>query len=232
MATKGSILVVEDEGKMADLIREILEGEGYSVVCAKDGAWARQKIKQSMPDLLILDRKLPDMDGLDLCKELRNQEKTKSLPVLVVSAKGRMEDRVVGLKLGSDDYLPKPFGADELIARVEALIRRVKNLSQGQKVLQSGKLVVDLDQHKVFVKGRQVKLWPKEFELLQILLEKKNRVLTRNYLFERVWGNEYPGTTRTVDETIYHLRKKLGKYGILISTIKGYGYQYEEAEKR
>ncbi|MBI4055142.1 MAG: response regulator transcription factor [Elusimicrobia bacterium] len=230
--SKAMILVVEDESRMAQLIQDILEDEGYSVLWARDISSAHQKIQQAMPDLVILDRKLPDADGLELLKELRSQPQTQSLPVLFVSARGKTEDRVLGMRLGGDDYLPKPFSPDELIARAEALLRRSKSQEEKEAVLQSGKLVVDLSQHKVFVRGKQIKLWPKEFELLQMFLECKKRVLRREYLFERVWGIEYPGGTRVVDVTVSNLRKRLGSYGVRIVTVKGYGYQYEDREKR
>jgi len=220
------IFVVEDEAKTQQLISETLKTEGFEVKCANSLFRARCEIDRIIPSLIILDRRLPDGDGADFCQQIRMAERTKDIPVLFLSAKGGLADRVTGLKMGGDDYLSKPFQLEELTARIEALLRRTKrDTEQASKVLQTKGIVLDLDKHECRVDGKVVRLWPKEFELLQTLMETPGRLLSRNFLSEKVWGFGYVDSSHTLDTTIQRLRKKLGKRKDQIETVKGYGYR-------
>ncbi|MBI4051382.1 MAG: response regulator transcription factor [Elusimicrobia bacterium] len=225
-----TILVVEDEEVTSNLLKEILERENYKVLLAPTAFRARGLLSKNSPDLIILDRRLPDQDGLELCKEIRQRDKGKGVPVLFLTAKKSIADKVTGLSLGGDDYLVKPFDAQELLARVEALLRRRISQEDAPAVLQSGDLKLDLTRIQAFLKGKPLKLWPKEFEILRALLEKKGRVLSREFLLQSVWGyeKELHITSKTVDVTMSRLRKKLGSFGDKIFFIKGYGYRLDE----
>lgn len=181
------------------------------------------------PDLLILDRTLPDADGLELCKQIRAHPRLKALPVLFLTAKGSVTDRVVGFAAGADDYLPKPFSAQELVARVSALLRRTRPQEKGA-VLRSGELELDVDTRTASAAGKALTLTPKEFDMLQAFLASGGKVLTRRYLLERVWGYEQSVEmeTRVVDSTVSHLRGKLGPSGRRIAGVLYYGYRLEE----
>lgn len=226
---KGTILVVEDEPKIADLIKDILEEEYYKVVWSKDGFEARNTLAKILPDLVVLDRRLPDTDGIELCKEIKANDRTKHIPVLFLTAKKGIADKVVGLKIGGDDYLTKPFHPEELVARIEALLRRHKG-QESQEVLQAGGIIVDLRKHDAYVDNHAITLWPKEFALLAVFLERRNRILSREFLFERVWGYDFAGSNRALDVTVRRLREKLGQYSNNIETVKGFGYRFIEKE--
>lgn len=221
------ILAVYDDKHILTLIKTVLKKEGYGILTASNGEDGVKKAIKESPDLIILDIVLPTIDGIETCRRLRTKEKTKHIPIIILSAIAvSPEDKIRGLEMGADDYLVKPFHQGELIARVKALLRRVKVDEEPEKVLKTDNITIDLDRHEVMIKNKPVRLTPKEFDLLFILIKKKGKVLSRSFLTERVWGYEYFGTTRTVDMTIGHLREKLGAYSKRIETIEKVGYKF------
>ena len=224
---KETILIVEDEKDIVKMLDYNLKKEGYKVIVANDGEDALDMAKSRQPDLILLDLMLPGLDGLEVCKELKNERKTKSIPVIMLTAKAQESDKVVGLELGADDYVTKPFSPRELIARMKAVLRRGKeNLPELIKI---GDLGLDFSKIEVTVKDKPVELTSKEFELLKTLIQAKGRVLSRDYLLDNVWGFNHAIEiqTRTVDVHIRTLRKKLKSAAKYILTIKGYGYRFE-----
>jgi len=221
------ILVIDDDEHIVTLIKTVLKKEGYDVLTDSSGEEGVKSAIKETPDLIILDMVLPSIDGLETCRILRTKEKTKYIPIIILSAIAvSPEDKIRGLETGADDYLIKPFHQGELIARVKALLRRVNVDEEPERILKIDDITIDLDRHEVMIKGKPVKLTPKEFDLLFILIKKKGKVLNRSFLTESVWGYEYFGTTRTVDMTIGHLRDKLGTYSKRIETIEKIGYKF------
>ena len=223
------IVVIEDEPDIIGLVTHYLEKEGYRVTAVRDGAQGLRQIKAGPPDLLILDLILPGMDGLEICRRVRADSKTAALPVIMLTAKGEESDKLVGLELGADDYLVKPFSPKELVARVKALLRRAAPPEAPISRYAHGELSLDADRHEVTVKGKEVPLTAKEFGLLQHLLQNRGRVLTRETLLDRVWGYEADVTTRTVDVHIRRLREKIPLLEDAIVTVKSLGYKFKEA---
>lgn len=225
-----TVLVIEDDLRAQKLICQILEQEGFQTRSAGSIFQAQGQVRRLLPDLVILDRRLPDGDGVDFCRELKGSQRTKSLPILFLTTKDNTADRVVGLKMGGDDYLPKPFHAEELLARIEAILRRtgVPGEKASTKVLRSDGIVLDTDRHECRVNRKVVKLWPKEFELLQVLLERPGRLLSKEFLSERVWGHEHFTSSRAIEIAIQRLRRKLGHPGERIETVKGYGFRLQD----
>ncbi len=224
-----TILVVEDERDLNNLVRRHLEDEGHRVVQAFDGAAAVLAVEADAPDLLILDWMLPKLDGLEVARRVR---KLSIVPILMLTARSEEIDRVLGLEVGADDYLTKPFSVRELLARVRAMLRRVElfreaaaSVAAAPPVLTAGPLVVDLAQHVVTIDGREADLTPKEFDLLALLVRNPGRAFSRDYLIETVWGYDAGGFDRTVDTHVLRLRKKLGAAGDLIETVWGVGYR-------
>jgi DNA-binding response OmpR family regulator len=226
-----SVLVVEDDQDIANLVRLALEREHFSVRTAKDGTAALDLAVRDIPDLIILDVMLPHVDGFELCRRFRQSSRTHTVPILFLSAKSGEVDRVLGLELGADDYLTKPFSPRELVARVKALLRRQERSGTPADVLQSGPLTVDLTRHEVSLHGRSVALSAKEFGLLVHLLRGRGRVFSRDQLLDAVWGYDYVGGTRTVDVHINHLRAKLRGIADQIVTVKAVGYKYQDREE-
>jgi len=223
------VLLIEDNKNAIILIEASLENRGCNIHTAGNLAKAREELSKFIPDIIILDRILPDGDGIDFCREIRSYDKTKNIPILFLTAMGAISDKVLGLKIGADDYLTKPFDIEELAARVEAILRRANKIEEtSSKVLKAKGIILDIASHECRVYGKQIKLWPKEFEVLKVLLEKKNKLLTKDFLSEHVWGEEYFDASRTIEITVQRLRKKLGKQGNLIETVKGYGYKLKE----
>jgi DNA-binding response OmpR family regulator len=222
-----TIVVAEDERDLNALVRRHLEDEGHRVVQVYDGPDAVAAVQRERPDLLILDWMLPKFDGLEVCRRVRRDS---IVPILMLTARSEEIDRVLGLEVGADDYLTKPFGVRELLARVKAMLRRVELFREAANtdqppILTAGTLVVDLGQHTVTADGRPVDLTPKEFDLLALLVKNPGRAFARDYLLERVWGYEYGGFDRTVDTHVLRLRKKLGPSGDQIETVWGVGYR-------
>lgn len=218
------ILIIEDQQNIIELIRFNLEQEGYAVDEALDGEAGIEKIKQTNYDLLILDLMLPKIDGLSLCKMLRKLPEYQKLPIIMLTAKSTELDKVVGLEVGADDYVTKPFSVRELLARVKALLRRTDD-GTPEDVIQIQDLVINSEEFTVTKAGQPIELTLKEFMLLKILAENRGRVLTRSFLLDKIWGYEYFGESRTVDVHIRHLRSKLADDDSLIRTVRGIGYK-------
>jgi len=222
------IVVVEDEKNIVRVLTYNLEREGYQVSVARDGEEALEKIRRQMPDLVILDLMLPKVDGLEVCRQLRADSRTARLPIVMLTAKTQEADRVVGLELGADDYIAKPFSPRELVARVKAVLRRASH-TELPPVWRCGLLSVDWGRRVVKIKQRTVTLTPKEFELLKALVEANGRVLSRDTLLERVWGYDQAVEiqSRTVDLHVSQLRQKLGPEGKRVLTATGAGYRFQ-----
>lgn len=233
------ILVVEDEHSIVKLVQFNLEKEGYKVEVAMDGQTALQKVNQSPPDLMILDLMLPVLDGLEVCKRLQ-QEKV-SVPILMLTAKSDEFDKVLGLELGADDYLTKPFSPRELVARVRAILRRFEKLRLKQleketeaSLLEFGDLVINPEGYEVTLRGEMLELTPKEFELLVYLASHRGKVLSRDQLLNAVWNYEFIGDSRIVDVHVSHLREKIEedtRNPVYIKTVRGIGYKFEGPKK-
>ncbi|GHO53537.1 response regulator transcription factor [Ktedonobacter robiniae] len=238
------ILVVDDEAVLAETIAYNLEQAGYHVITAADGNSALDAARSERPDLIVLDIMLPGMDGLEVCRQLRRENKTATTPILMLTARGDEIDKVVGLEVGADDYVTKPFGRRELLARVRALIRRSDYVPGGEgengeepeqerrpanRELVVGSLRIDLAGRRVNCRGQDIELQPKQFELLAYLVRNRGTVLTRDQLLHNVWGYDYVGDTRTVDVHVRWLREKLEEDPAnpkLIQTVRGVGYVF------
>ncbi len=219
------ILVVDDEKPISDIVKFNLDKEGYDVVTAYDGEEALKKVESESPDLILLDLMLPKIDGLEVARQIRKEHDT---PIIMLTAKDSEIDKVLGLELGADDYVVKPFEPKELMARVKAVMRRYSIDSTNKEVLHFSELIVDANSYKVEYKGVEVKMPPKEFELLYYLASNKNKVFTREQLLCEVWGYDYPGDSRTVDVHVKRLREKLsGGEDWQIETVWGVGYKFE-----
>jgi DNA-binding response OmpR family regulator len=222
--------VVEDEAGLSDLIRAELEAEGHKVRQALDGPSALQLVKEEVPQLVILDWMLPGLDGLSVCRQLRQEH---LMPIIMLTARSEEVDRVLGLEVGADDYLVKPFGMRELLARSRAALRRVEldtKRTEGaegvDKVIAVGPLRIEPGSHSVTLDGAIVGLTPKEFDLLYLLVANPGRAFHREFLIERIWGGEFEGFDRAVDNHIRRLRQKLGEFGEKITTVWGVGYRF------
>jgi two-component system phosphate regulon response regulator PhoB len=223
-----SILVVEDEKDIVDLIEYHFKQSGFSVITALDGPSGLERARKEHPSLIILDLMLPEMDGKDICRALKSNPTTQSIPILMLTAKAEEVDRIVGFELGAEDYVTKPFSPKELVLRAKAILRRKEVPQEGKKTIQIGDLLIDIDRHDVSIKKRSVRLTSTEFKLLAELASKRGRVQTREHLLDRVWGYTYEGYARTVDTHVRRLREKLGPLGDLIETIRGVGYRFRE----
>lgn len=223
-----TVLVIEDEKNIAELVRYNLEQENFSVLWASAGDTGLELARKNKPSLIILDLMLPGMDGREICKILKQKDSTASIPIIMLTAKGQEADRIVGLELGADDYVTKPFSPRELVARVKAVLRRGRE-KQVEKILRCGDLEVDTGKHIVLLKGKELELTAKEFDLLTALIEADGRVLSRDFLLEKVWGYDanLQIETRTVDMHIGQLRKKLKNESERIVTIKNVGYRFD-----
>jgi two-component system, OmpR family, phosphate regulon response regulator PhoB len=222
------VLVVEDEPDIRRLVVLHLERDGFRCRTAANGLDALREAKAHVPDLVVLDLMLPGLDGLEVCRRLRSDASTAGVPIIMLTAKSDEVDRVVGLEVGADDYVAKPFSPKELVARVRAVLRRSRP-SQPTRVLTVGPVTLDPERHMVTLGGRTLQLTPKEFDLLQALLEAAGRVLSREYLLNHVWGYARADEieSRTVDVHVRRLRAKLGDAGSRIATIKSVGYRFE-----
>jgi DNA-binding response OmpR family regulator len=222
------ILIVEDSADIAELIKHYLDRAGHETAVQTSGRDALLAVRQSPPDLVILDVMLPGMDGMQVCQALRAEAATSTIPILMLTARGEEADRVRGLELGADDYVTKPFSPKELVARIGALLRRAERALSPGTPLQYGPIAINLERHEVRVGDADVKLTAKEFLLLQYLLEHRGRVLSRDRLLTDVWGYQYTGGTRTVDVHVRRLREKIPLLTTALSTVKQFGYKLEE----
>lgn len=223
-----SILIVDDEQDVLDLLTYHLQRAGFKVLTARDGSVALQKARDHMPALVVLDLMLPEVEGTEVCKRLRAEPKTAHIPVLMLTAKAEEVDRVLGLELGADDYVTKPFSPREVVLRVKSILRRAQGEAEPAEVLKFGDIVVDSAKHEVTVKNKPVELTATEFKLLATLMERRGRVQSRDRLLNDVWGYEGDVDTRTVDTHVRRLREKLDKAADCIETIRGVGYRFTE----
>ncbi len=217
------ILIVEDERNIASFVSMYLKKERYTVDIARDGAEALAKFESTKPDLMVLDLMLPDMDGLEICRQIRS---SSDVPILMLTARDDDVDKIVGLEVGADDYLTKPFNPRELVARIKTILRRSATTARRpqEAAMEHGNVRIDAGRREVTVRGEQVQLAPKEFDLLWELLDHRGLVLTRDQLLERVWGYTFAGDTRTVDVHVRQLRRKLGD-DCPVATVWGVGYK-------
>ncbi len=222
------ILVVEDDRDIGDLVTRYLEKADYVVELLASGREALRALAERPPDLLILDLMLPQVDGLDICRAARASAQTAAIPIIMLTARAEESERIVGLELGADDYMAKPFSPSELVARVRALLRRAHRQPAVASTLTYGPIVMDAERHTVLSGGKNVTLTAKEFLLLEYLLRHKGRVLSRDLLLTDVWGYKYTGGTRTVDVHVRRLREKLVSLGDAIVTVKQFGYKLLE----
>ncbi len=222
------VLVVEDDPDIAELVVRYLEKAGYVANRVSSGRDALDTVRASPPDLIVLDRMLPHVDGLEVCRLLRAGDATASIPIIMLTARAEESDRIVGLEMGADDYLGKPFSPNELVARVRALLRRTQRTEPAGRPLTYGAIVVDPDAHTVTLNGRDVTLTAKEFLLLVYLIQHQGRVLSRDVLLQEVWGYRYTGGTRTVDVHVRRLREQLPVLIEPLVTVKQFGYKLSD----
>ncbi len=221
----GKILIVDDDENICEVIKMYVESAGYETKVVNDGKTAQTMFLEYKPDLVLLDIMLPNIDGIDVLKWIRKEYET---PVIMITAKGETFDKVLGLELGADDYIVKPFEAKEMLARIKAVLRRYSVDNENKEVLKFNQLTIDINSYTVIYKDEGIKMPPKEFELLHYLASNKNRVFTREQLLCEVWGYDYPGDSRTVDVHIKRLREKLqGGPNWQIETVWGVGYKFE-----
>ena len=223
------ILVVDDEEHIAELISYNLTSNGYKVITANNGNDAVKLAVEEKPNLILLDLMIPGKDGYDVCKDIRSNSDVRNTPIIMLTAKSEELDKILGLELGADDYITKPFSVRELLARVKAVLRRFSISEPESNILIFGNLTADFDKREILVNDKKLDLTLKEFELLEILIRNKGKILTRDTLLDKIWGYEYIGETRTVDVHIRYLRKKIeldDKNPKLIETIRGVGYRF------
>lgn len=228
MASK--ILIVEDEPDIVELLVYNLHQAGFKTDAVLNGADALERVKMEPPDLVLLDLLLPEVDGLEICRTLKRDPDTASIPIIMLTAKGEAIDRIVGLELGADDYITKPFSPREVLLRIRAVLRRAPSVPRNKPAnqIQIDKLKIDLDRHQVFSDGNVIDLTATEFKILSLFAHSPGRVFTRSILMDAVWGQEYYGIERTMDTHVSRLRRKLGGFGERIETVHGVGYRLKE----
>jgi phosphate regulon transcriptional regulator PhoB len=227
---KKTVLTIDDEKDLIELVRYNLEKEGFRVRGALDGETGLAMALQEKPDVVLVDLMLPGMDGLEVCRRLRADSRTAAIPLIMLTAKSGESDRVVGLELGADDYVTKPFSPRELTARVRALLRRTEGYHEPPALLRRGDLVIDLERREVTCGDRAIELTATEFRMLHFLASHPGRVYSRGELIDNVLGRDVEVLDRTVDVHILALRKKLGKHGVLVETVRGFGYRFQQEE--
>lgn len=223
------VLIIDDEEHIVELIKFNLEANGFVTLEAFNGIDGLKLAKKEIPDLILLDLMLPGIDGIEVCKRIRQDDKLKNTPIIMLTAKSEEIDKILGLELGADDYITKPFSVRELSARIKAVLRRISSKEDSSDFFNFGDVEIDYSKHEVKKKDEKVDLTLKEFELLDILIKNKGKVLTRDLLLDKIWGYEYVGETRTVDVHIRHLRQKLeedDKNPKYIETVRGIGYRF------
>lgn len=225
--SKPTILVIDDERDMSDLVRRSLEGEGFDVILAQDGATGLGIARDHHPDLVILDISMPGINGLEVCQRLRSEPRHAHLPILMLSARASANDRVTGLETGADDYLIKPFLPRELVARVNAVLRRSDRRGFARAVIEQGKLKIEVHGHRVTREGHDVRLTAAEFRILELLASHPGRAFTRDEIIEAALGRDVAVTERTVDAHIVGIRKALGDAANLLQTVRSVGYRFE-----
>lgn len=223
------ILIVEDEKDLLTTLEYNFQKEGYKTTGVTSGKEAIEAVHNKKPDLLILDLMLPDISGLDVCKEIRNKSNNEDIFILMLTAKGEEVDRIVGFELGADDYLVKPFSLRELSLRVSSLLKRSRPHLSNEKV-SIGELEIDIAAHRILLNNKEISLTKKEFELIMHLVQRNGRVQTREYLLSQIWGYTSDVTTRTVDTHIKRLRSKLGSFSKNIETVRSVGYRFNHKD--
>ncbi len=228
---KDKILIVDDEEHILELLKFNVKNAGYEVVAANNGIDALKIAKEEKPALVLLDLMIPGMDGFDVCKEIKKDKETSNTAIIMLTAKGEELDKILGLELGADDYITKPFSIRELLARIKAVLRRSSILKVDKEELyyENGRFKIDFERHEVLINNKKIDVTLKEFELLGILIRNRGKILRREILLDKIWGYEYIGETRTVDVHIRYLRKKIeedDKNPRLIETIRGVGYRF------
>ncbi len=230
---KDKVLIIDDEEHIVELLRYNLEKAGYEVIVANNGTEGWRMAKEKAPLLILLDVMLPLMDGLDVCKNLRREDKTKSIPIIMLTAKSEEIDKILGLELGADDYITKPFSVRELLARIKAVLRRIESETEEDATFSFDDVLINFDKYLVTKSNEKVDLTLKEYELLEILIKNRGKVLKRDLLLDKIWGYEYGGETRTIDVHIRHLRQKLesdDKNPAYIETVRGIGYRFSDTK--
>ena len=224
------VLVIEDESDLAEVLQYNLTAAGFEVSVASRGKDGLRLAAQTPPDLVLLDLMLPDLSGTEICRTLKNDPRTKQVPVIMLTAKGEEIDRVVGFEIGAEDYVVKPFSVRELLLRIQAVLRRASApTTDAASAFEFGCLRVDRGAHRLWVRGQEVELTALEFKLLTVLYDRRNRVQSRALLLDDVWGITADVTTRTVDTHVKRLREKLGEAGDYVETVRGVGYRFAES---
>jgi phosphate regulon transcriptional regulator PhoB len=223
---KTTVLVVEDDADIVELLEYNMRTAGFDVLAATDGYTALSVAREKHPDLIVLDLMIPELDGLEVCRELKRGVETRSIPVIMLTARGEEVDRIVGLELGADDYVVKPFSPRELLLRIRAVLRRSTSEITPEKAWHDEGLRVDFEAHKVTVDGEEITLTATEFKLLTELIRNPGKVMSRDQLLDRVWAYQFEGYARTVDTHVRRLRQKIGRYSDWIETVRGTGYRF------
>jgi DNA-binding response OmpR family regulator len=223
-----TVLVIDDEKDLVELVRYNLEKEHLDAITAFDGASGMAIALKHRPDLIVLDVMMPGMSGLEVCKNLRTDERTKEIPIIMLTARASETDRVVGLELGADDYVTKPFSPRELVARVRAVLRRSSAPKETSKVIKRGELLIEVDAREVKYAGKDVSLTATEFRVLEFLARRPGRVVSRDDIIDAALGHNNAVMDRTIDVHITSLRKKLGEGGKMIETVRGFGYKFKD----
>lgn len=235
MNTKPKVLIVDDEKDILKSLKDTLAGENFTLFTAMTGKEAISTTNKERPDLIVLDLRLPDIDGYDVCREIKKNEATKHIPIIMLSTRSKDTEKVVGLEIGADDYLTKPYNTMELLARIRVALRRVQNFQtvppNESGIRRSGDLIIEPESRSVKINKKEIKLTRKEFDLLVTLVSKPGKVFNRAGLMEIVWGYAYDSLQGTVDSHIKTLRKKLGKISERIETVTGIGYKWSEPEE-
>jgi two-component system phosphate regulon response regulator PhoB len=229
MTRMKKVLIVEDERDLAELLAYNLEKEGYQALVTGTGLEGLETARRELPDLILLDLMLPGMMGTEVCSALRHSDKTRAIPVLMLTARGDEIDRVVGFEMGADDYIVKPFSMRELMLRIRAILRRSsQEPTSTERQISMGTIAIDCASHRVTIADTEIELTSTEYKLLLYLAEHSGRVMKRELLLQDVWGYNFVGDTRTVDTHVTRLRNKLGDAGEMIKTVRGFGYKLEE----
>lgn len=225
---KGTILIIDDEKDLLELVRYNLEKEGYEAICATDGITGVEIAVKHRPDLIVLDVMMPGMDGLEVCRKLRADTRTSQVPVLMLTARVSEADRVVGLEMGADDYVTKPFSPRELLARIKAILRRAAGQQEQPEILKAGNIIIDVKRHEVTCEGKPLSLTATEFRILQFLVSRPGRVVARDEIIDAALGRDTAVLDRTIDVHITAIRRKLGRGGDWVETVRGFGYKLRD----
>ena len=226
---KGTILIIDDEKDLIEMVRYNLDKDGYDVISATDGQTGLEIAQRHKLDLIVLDVMMPNMDGLEVCRRLRSDPRTGRIPLIMLTARATEADRIVGLELGADDYVTKPFSPRELVARVKAILRRTATQGEPESLIRHGDLQIDVTRHEVTFGGKSVSLTATEFRILQFLASKPGRVLSRDDIIDAALGRDANVFDRTIDVHITAIRRKLGRGADQIETIRGFGYKFRDA---